>query len=57
MSSKFSFIEYIQQFGIDIDDFMDMYSEFAELDSDTRIEIIQEYSDKINGEQKKERMD
>lgn len=53
MSSKYGFIEFISQYGIDIDDFMDMYSEFAELDSETRIEFIQDYSDKISGAKKK----
>ena len=53
MGSKYSFFEFISQYGIEIDDFMDMYSEFAELDDETRIEIIQDYSDKINGIKKK----
>lgn len=56
MSAKYDFIEFINQYGVEIDDFMDMYSEFAELDNETRIEIIQDYSDKIYGT-KKERED
>lgn len=56
MGSKYGFIEFISQYGIEIDDFMDMYSEFAELDNETKIEIIQDYSDKISGN-KKERED
>lgn len=53
MSSKCDFISFINQYGIEIDEFMDMYSEFAELDKDTRLDIIQDYSDKINDIRKK----
>ena len=53
MGAKCDFISFIEQYGIEIDEFMDMYSEFAELDKDTRLDIIQNYSDKINGIQKK----
>lgn len=53
MSSKRDFLSYIQQYGIEIDEFMDMYSEFAELDKEIRLDIIQEYTDKITGIKRK----
>ena len=53
MSSKRDFISYLQQYEIELDEFMDMYSEFAELDKDTRLDIIQNYSDKISNIRKK----
>lgn len=53
MSSKRDFISYLQQYEIELDEFMDMYSEFAELDKNTRLDIIQDYSDKISNIRKK----
>lgn len=53
MISRSDFLSYIQQYGIEIEEFMDMYSEFAELDKDVRLDIIQDYSDKISNIKRK----
>lgn len=47
MNSMVDFEDFIKQYNVTINDFMDMYSTFSELDKETKLEIFKEYGKHI----------
>lgn len=54
MSTLTDFTDFVSEYNITIDEFMDIYCEFAEMPEDDRLQIIQDYTEKITGKKKRE---
>lgn len=47
MNSIVDFEDFLSQYNITINEFIDMYSAFSELDKEIKLEIFQEYGKSI----------